>query len=361
MHRWNEFPGLELAVNKVNGIDWSDLRGIPGGPFTFDMPKFQDGPLPGNTKVSPTGNAATALVNNGGPVQKHMKVEVESELEEGEIVEIKQETKEEPGVPLDIAPSNAPSPPESSSRSYHTQSVPLHYGYPYQPGFQNCPPGTLSQWAPEAPAPPPGYPSDDWHGLPYHYHQPSFPSYYAAAPYYNFASRSSGPEASASGANPRPSYGALHPQLHAFPPRFAIPTPGASRLANPRFPSLPPRDCSKPATDVKLEPSRTTNPPSASTSELNQPDSQQRVKRELSTSTDSSNSGAIRLLKRLRPLATDFMSDDDDPQHVQIKDSQLANGLPDFGTWFQDQVTGSKKKLSHLEHASALVGTKKGA
>lgn len=362
MYRWNEFPGLEFAVKKVNDIDWSDLKGVPGGPFEFDIPKFADGPLPDNTEVSRTGNAANALVNNGGPIQNHTKVEVESELEEGEIVEIKQEAKEEPGVPLDIAPSNDLPPSESSSRSYHTQSVPHHYGYPYQLGFQDCPPGTPSQWAPESPAPPPGYPSNNWHGLPYHYHQPSFPSYYAASPYYNFASRSSGPEDSSSGgANPRPSYGALHPQLHAFPQRFGIPTPGTSPLAIPRLPSLPPRDCSKPTPYVKLEPPRTTNPPPASPSELNQPDSQQGVKRKLSTSRDGSNSGATRLLKRLRPLASDFMSDDADPQHVQSKHSQLANGLPDFGAWFQDQVTGSKKKLSHLEHASALVDTKKGA
>ncbi|KAG6361055.1 hypothetical protein INS49_009275 [Diaporthe citri] len=52
---------------------------------------------------------------------------------------------------------------------------------------------------------------------------------------------------------------------------------------------------------------------------------------------------------------------EDEPGCSRSKHTLPANGLSDFGTWFQDRVTGSKKKLSHLEHVSAPTGKKQGS
>lgn len=348
MHRWNEFPGLEVAVNQVNDISWADLRGrgIPGGAFKFDIPKFDDSLSTSNDKVIKSDDVATGA--NGEPVQKHMKDEVKEELEEGEIKdEIKEENADEPGVPLDIGPSER-----------HQD------GYPYQPGFGDFPPGSLLQSMPQSSDTHPGHPRAYRHGLLHQYSQPLFTPFFAVIPYYSIEFPSPRPDdLIRGGGGPQSPYAASDPQLHALPPRVGGSTP--SRIRSPTFipsPSLARPGRVNPSSNLTREPSPAKTPPSASPLEpaaANQPEGQRRAKRKLSTVTDASTSAPRRPLKRRLPVASDFMSDDDEPQRSRSKRTLPVGGHSDFGTWFQEQVAGSKKKLSHLEHASAPIGNKK--
>ncbi|KAI7784481.1 hypothetical protein LA080_009980 [Diaporthe eres] len=319
MHRWTEFPGLAAAVKQVNDLTWSDLQGggIPGRPVKFHIPKFDDSPLTSDTKAVKSDHLATVPIKNRGSLHKRIKDEFEDELEEGEIRdEIKEETEDEQVVSLDIG---APEPHQ--------------HGYSYESGFGDCPPRSLLQSMPQSSVPHPDYPRVYWHGLPHHYSQPVFTPFYAIIPYYSIGIPSSGSDDSIRGkADTQFSDGANCPQLHASPPDF--------------------------------EPSTSTELPSTSylgPVMTNQPESQRRDKRKLPTSADTSTSVPRRPLKRRRPVASDFWSDDDEAQYNRSNHTLPANGMSDFGSWFQERVTGSKKKLSHLEHVSKPTSNKMGS
>lgn len=345
MHRWTEFPGLETAVKQVNDITWSDLegRGIPGRLVKFNLPEFDDSPSTSNTKVIKSDDPATVPIKNRDPVQMHIKDEFEDELEDGEIKdEIKEEPEDEPGVPLDIGP------PE-----------PHQDGYSYKPGFGDCPSGSLLQSTPHSSV------SHSGHSRVYLHSQPIFTPFYAVIPYYSVDFPSSGPDNFIRGkAGTQPPGDAGSPQLHASSPRFVGSTPPGTRppslLPSRSFPRPGPPT---PSSNLQ-EPSHTRKPPSTTSlgpAMANQPRNQEHDKRELPIATDTSTPVPRRPTKRRRPVASDFMSDDEEPQYKRSKQSLPADGLPDFGKWFQEQVTGSKKKLSHLEHVSAPTGNRKGS
>lgn len=351
MHRWTEFPGLAAAVKQVNDLTWSDLQGIgiPGRAVKFNIPKFDDSPSTSNAKVINSDTLATGPIKNREQVKKHIKDEFEDELEEGEIMdEIKEKTVDEPGVSLDIGPLE-----------------PQQDGYSNEPGFGDCAAGSVPQSIPRSSVPHPGHPRVYWHGLPDHYSQPIFTPFYALIPYYSVEFPSSGPDDSIHGkSDTQLPCGASYPRLDAFPPRLRNATPPRIQPP-PLLPSgsFPPAAHPNPSSNLIQEPSPAKMPPSTSPSGptiANQPERQQRDKRKPSTSTDTSTSVPRRPLKRRRPVASDFWSDDDEPQYNRSKKTLPANGVSDFGTWFQEQVTGSKKKLSHLEHVSAPPGNKKG-
>lgn len=339
MYRWNEFPGLEEAVKKVNDMYWSGLQGVPGGPFRFNIPKFDDNPSLSNT------------------------------LEEGEIkeeieTEIKQEPKDDPSVSLDFGQREL-LPPQQSATPNQLQPPAHQNAYPYKPDSGGSrPSGSPTPSVAQSPIPHPVHHPIYWHGLPHHHYQPLLPPSYPFMPYYNIGFPFYGPDSPFHrGTYPQFSYGAGHPELHAFPERLVGPTPpGTPLLASLPSRSLPPPGLRTSSSNPHKEPSPDTKPPSASALRIaisEPPDSQKRDKRKFPMSTNTSASVSSRPLKRRRPVASDFMSDDDEPKDNQNQHTPLANGLSDFGTWFQQRVTGSKKKLSHLEHVSAPPASKK--
>ena len=346
MHRWNDFPGLGAAVKQVDGISWSDLqgRGIPGRAVKYDIPKFDDGPTVSNAKATKSDDVATGPANNGESVRNNIRDEVEDELEEGEIKEIKKEIKDEPGLSLDIAPQDRLSQPESVTPNHQLQPTPHQHSYPYQACFGHHLPGVPFQW------------------MPHHYYQPSSTHFYPFMPYYNVAFLPFGTDSSSrhGGADPQIPHGAIYPQSHAFPHHFVASTPETYFRAPSPPPSLPPASFPRPNSTLPSEPSAPRKPPSAppcTPAKAKKPDSQQREKRKFSISTDPSTSVPSRRPKRRRPVASDFMSDSEGHEDHRTKHALLANGVPDFGAWFQKQVTGSKKKLSHLEHTSLPIGS----
>lgn len=330
MYRWNEFPGLEEAVKQVNDFDWSGLQAAPGGPVKFNMPKFDDDPSLSNT------------------------------LEEGEIkdeseIDMKEEAEDEPGVSLDVGQPERHPPPEM------LQPQPQQYGYPCEPDSgESRPSGSPTPSMAQSPVPHLAHQPIYRHELPHLYGQRSFPFSYPLMPYYDIGFPSYGPDSSFhSGAYPQFPDGAGHPQLHAFSQPLVGSTPQGIPLRDP----LPSRSLPSPGlgtsgSNSNKEPSRDTNLPSISpldTAISEPPGSQQRDKRKIPIMTETSTSVSSRPLKRRRPVASDFMSDDDEPPYSQTKHKPPESGLPDFGTWFQQQVTSRKKSLAHLEHASAPI------
>lgn len=352
MHRWTEFPGLAAVVKQVNDLTWSDLQGggIPGRPVKFHMPEFDDTPLTSDTKAVKSDHLATVPIKNRESLHKHIKDEFEDELEEGEIRDdIKEETEDEQGVSLDIG---APEPHQ--------------HGYSYESGFGDCPPGSLLQSMPQSSVPHPDYPRVYWHRLPHHYSRPVFTPFYAIIPYYSIDIPSSGSDDLIRGkSDTQFSYGANCPQPHASPPNFVGSShPGARPPAFLGSASFPCTGHSITSSNLPQEPSTSTKlPPTSSLRPVitNQPESQRRDKRKTPTSTDTSTSVPRRPLKRRRPVASDFWSDDDEPQYNRSNPTLPANGMSDFGSWFQERVTGSKKKLSHLENVSKPTSNKMGS
>lgn len=340
MHRWNEFPGLEAAVNRVNGIGWSDLQGraIPGGPVKYDVPTFDD--------VSSLSDS----------------------LEEGEIKEVDTEIKKEnehgPALSLDVGPLKRLAQPESATCN-QPQHLPHQNSNSCKADSAERPPGYYIQAMPQSPITNHGHHPTNWDELAHHYYQLLSPHFYPVMPYYNTDFLPYGPDSSVrTRVGPQSPHGAGHSQVHALPQRVAGTTP-------PRIPTYgltpSPHDTSlglqNQSSNLPQEPSPATNPPSASplrATILGEHGSQHHHKRKFPTSTDSSTSEPKPPRKRRLPVASDFMSDDDEPENKPRKHTLPANGVPDFGTWFQDQVTGSKKKLSHLKQASAATGDRKG-
>lgn len=333
MYRWNEFPGLEEAVKQVNAIDWSGLQAAPGGPVKFNMPKFDDDSSLSNT------------------------------LEEGEIkdeseIDMKEEAEDEPGLSLDAGQPERHPPPEM------LQPQPQQYGNPCGPDSGDSgPSGSPTPSMAQSPVPHPAHQPIYWHELPHLYGQRSFPLSYPFMPYYNIGLPSYGPESLFPRGNyPQSPYSAGHPQLHASPQPLVGPThPGVPLLA-----SLPSRSRSPPGLETSSsnshkEPSPDTKSPSVpplDSTISEPPGSQQRDNRKLPISTETSTSVSSRPLKRRRPVASDFMSDDDEPPYNRTKHKPLESGPRDFGTWFQQQVVGRKKRLCHLEHTSVPIATK---
>lgn len=346
MQRWTEFPSLEATVKQVDNISWADLQGldIPGNPINYDIPKFDDGSTVSNVKVIKSDNLATGPANNGETAQKNIKEEVEVELEEGEI---KEEMDDEPGVPLDIAPRKQPPPPESVTPNQPLRPPPHEDGHPYQADFGHYFPGLPFQWMPH---------QDD---------QPSTNAY-SFMPYFPVASLPSATYGSGrqGGADQRIPHGAIYPQPHPFPQQPAVrKLPGASSRASTSPLSQPPPSLTSSSLTLPSEPSPSTKPPSASpvsSAEAKEHDGQQREKRKSSILMDLSTSGPRCRPKRRRPVASDFMSDSEDNEDNQNKNALPASGVPDFGAWFQKQVTCSKKKHSHSEHTSLRIENSKG-
>lgn len=334
LHRWTEFPGLEAAVDQVNGIDWSDLqgKGIPGGPVKFEIPTFDD--------ISSLSDS----------------------LEEGEIredeIKIKKKAEDDPAVPLDIGPPQRFSQPG--------ELLAHQNGCSCKPDSAEFPPEYDIQQVPQSPIPHHGHHSTSWDGLPHRYYQLLSQPFYPVMPYYKPVYVSYGFETSGSrGTDSQSPHCAGHSQFHAIPQRLAgtthpgIPTPSFTSSPHVAPSGLQSSSLSLPQKPPPAAKQPSLSPLRATVSKAH--DSQQHHKRKFLASTETSTSEPDRPRKRRLPVASDFMSDDDDePEHNARKHTLPTSRVPDFGTWFQDQVTGSKKKLSHLKQLSAATSNRKG-
>lgn len=228
-----------------------------------------------------------------------------------------------------------------------------------------CPPGYHIQAMPHSPITNQGHHPTNWDELAHHYYHLVSPHFYPVMPYYNTGFLPYGPVSSfRRGVDPQSPHGAGHSQVHALPQLVAETTPpGIATHGLTPSPHVLSLGLQKPRSNLPQEASPATKPSSGSPMRaqiLEEHGSQHHQKRKFPTSTDSSTSEPIRSRKRRLPVASDFMSDDDEPESNPRKHTLPTNGVPDFGTWFQDQVTGSKKKLSHRHQASATTGDRKG-
>lgn len=267
-------------------------------------------------------------------------------------------------MPLDVRPLQHPSEPESAAHN-QLELLPHQNGSSCNADSAECPPGYHIQAMPQSPITNHGHHPTNWDELAHHYYHLLSPHFHPVTPYYNNGFLTYSPHSSVHiGVGPQSPHGAGRSQVHALPQHVAgttppgIPTHGLT--PSPHVPSL---GLQKPSSNLPQEASPATKPPSASPLRapiLEEHGSQHHHKGKFSTSTDSSTSEPIRPRKRRLPVASDFMSDDDEPENNPRKHTLPVNGVPDFGTWFQDQVTGSKKKLSHRHQASATTGDRKG-
>lgn len=264
----------------------------------------------------------------------------------------------------DVEPPRGHPQPESVTCN-QPQPLPHQNGRSYRADSAECPPGYHIQAMPQSPITNQGHHPINWDELAHHYYHLVSPHFYPVMPYYNTGFLPYGPDRSVRiGVDPQSPHGAGHSQVHAPPQRVAgttppgIPTPGLTQ--SPHVPSL---GLKNPSSILPQEPSPAIKQSSTSpfrATVLKGHDSQQHHKRKLLASTETSTFEPDRPRKRRLPVASDFMSDDDEPEHNARKHTLPTNGVPDFGTWFQDQVTGSKKKLSHRHQASATTGDRKG-
>lgn len=262
----------------------------------------------------------------------------------------------------DVEPPKGHPQPESVTCN-QPQPLPHQNGRSCKADSAECPPGYHIQAMPQSPTTNHGHHPTNWDELAHHYYHLLSPHFYPVMPYYNTGFLPYGPDSSfRRGVDPQSPHGAGHSQFHALPQLVAettppgIPTNGLT--PSPHVPSL---GLQKPSSNLPQEASPATKPPSASPLRapiLEEHGSQHHHKRKFPTSTDSSTSKPIRPRKRRLPVASDFMSDDE-PENNPRKHTLPASGVQDFGTWFQDQVTGSKKKLSHRNQASAATGDRK--
>lgn len=367
MDRWKEFPGLEVVVRQVNGIDWSDLQDkqIPGGPFNFHVPKFVDDHFPGNANEIRSDHAATRLTVKGGPVQDsvadEVKVKVKDEIKEEDEVKIKHEPEDEPSVSVNIGPTER-SPSSEPSTLDHEPHVPTHpYGSLYQKGFGDCPPGSPIHWMPQPSSLHQfGYLPTDWHGPPNPYCLPHFPSFYPFIPYYNFDFANSGSDGKI---GPLDTQFPNNPQLRVNPERLSVsvpPPPGISPSAFLPPPLFPPPSLPLKNPNLPSKPSPVSSLPNAPPTRdmaAKQLDDKLGGKRNLSNSLGSSSYRG-RPLKRRMLAQGGNISEANDPQYNR---PGPGSGLPDFGTWFQGQVADSKKKLSHIERSCTPNDNRKNA
>lgn len=233
--------------------------------------------------------------------------------------------------------------------------LPDQNGCSRKPDSAEYPPVYHTQQMPQSPIPHHGHHSTSTH----HYYQLLSQPFYHAMPYYNTDFLPCGSETSASrGTDSQSPLGAGHSQFHALSQRLAGTThPGIPTPSSTSSPHIAPSGLQNSSLSLPRKPPPAAKEPSTSrlrATILKEHGSQQSHKRRFPTSTESSTSDPDRPRKRRLPVASDFMSDDDDgPEHNPRKRTLPTNGVADFGTWFQDQVTGSKKKLSQVKQESA--------
>ncbi|POS70657.1 hypothetical protein DHEL01_v210952 [Diaporthe helianthi] len=363
MKRWKELPGLEAAVQQVNGINLLGVQAKRAPGSKFQVPKFVDNHSLSNTKSMKPSPFATGA--NGEPLRKSIKskikVEVEDEIEEGEIV-VKDEDEDEPGIPLDVrSPDRVPS-PESVDLNHDAQPEPHQFGRTYTPGFGHYPHGPPAHYMPQPPLPRHFYPQNHWHYAPNHYWHSPHPAAYPSAimSHYNSGFVGFAPAGMIGQPHPQSPYPSndQYPPLRAIPQHFGVPFPALARngafLPAPSLPDAPtsPIQPSKPSPSTGPEEA----PPSSPLVARRLQDERNR-KRKLSESPVSS-SGTSRALKR---RCSAHRLDVEDNHHDHTKFPRSASGPPDFGTWFQEQVADSKKKLRQLERALKPAGDRPGA
>lgn len=358
---------MQQVNNVTNSLD-PQAKQTPSGPFRFNSSRFFNDASLGNTHYTRPDRFATSA--NREPLRKQTKNDFkfkdEDELEEGEIV-IKNEDEDEPGVPVGVGrPDRLPF-PEAEEINYNPHGEPHQFRHRYETGFGGYSSGPPAHWIPQSHFHQPSYSPNYWHGVPNQYWHTPHPVVYSQAvmPHYHNGFVGFAPAGMIEQAYPQLPYASKDPyppfrdvQQH-FGHTLPVPPediPGAFLTAPlPPPPSVAPESPLQPP-----EPSPTSSlekaPPSSPL--VTQPLEDERVRKRKLSGSPGSSSRNSRPLKRPFSAQAGTLSDANDNHHGQTKFLRATTGPPDFGTWFQEQIADSKKKLSQLERALKPIVTR---
>ncbi|KAL1853983.1 hypothetical protein Daus18300_011572 [Diaporthe australafricana] len=323
--RWNEYPGLQAIVEKVDHIR---NRDVPGGPLKYDVPKFEE--VPFDKTIIKTETPDNVPKFDNVPVHKaKTKTDIpHSVLKTSVLASISTQNRSQvqPGVSVGTQTPTWLPLPQFATASYQHQP-PYQYGYPYQPSQ-----GPPLHRAPHSYGPPSAQPLSSWQGVFQQHYELRYPPSYPVMSYYQIeavrprpdggANRQVGPQTSGIA-------GPQQPQAFPQPLPIAIRRPVPTRLpvqnppgVLPAFlqPPPPPRGPPAPGSFAPPGLPTATRPGSASglgSDSAKQVNNRQHSKRKLSDSLDSSIFGQVQPLKRRLEIQSGRILKIHGPQHSQ--------------------------------------------